>query len=252
MSVIKDIVEKEDPAKQKTAEIKEALNLLYQLSKQKADIFAEQIAKDLRNAGTTENRTVPITVILGNHQEIRAITKDTPDGDITKGIGNALKQVLTRSKDDIIDGLTALIDTGLKAILGVGEGEERQEHTYYVATEGMSIVRLDLIYWCRCITASGITAYAEKSIVCTAVKSSVDVAKIDFNAFLAAYQAQLVRCKFNDDQLKEELKNAREIYKMLTDNNDNLQGNQFAEIEKFGVLESITNKATGIWPPKQV
>lgn len=252
MGVIKDVIKKADQTPGVTAEIKETLNLLYELSKQKADLFEEKIAKDLRNAGTTENPTIPITVKLGSHQEIRVTTTDTPDEDITKGISEALKSVLTGSKDGIIDGLTSLINTGLKVILGAVEGEEREEHTYYIATEGLAIVRLDLIYWSRHITAASITKYAEKSVVCTAVKSSVDVTKIDFNAFLASYQAQLIRCKFNDSQLEEELKNARRIYNLLTE-----ASNVKADIDvkpysivDFGVLSSEKNEVSGIWPAR--
>lgn len=252
MGVIKDVVKKADQTQGVTAEVKDALNLLYELSKQKADLYEERIARDLRNAGTTENPTVPITVKLGSHQEIRATTSSTPDKDITDGINKALKDVLTGSKDGIIDGLTSLINTGLKAILGVGEGEEREEHTYFIATEGLSIIRLDLIYWCRRVTAKSITTYAEKSVVCTAVKSSVDVNKIDFNAFLAAYQAQLVRCHFSESQLEDELKNARRIYDLLTEGPNvkaSIDINPFS-IAEFGVLSSNKNKVSGIWPAR--
>lgn len=252
MGVIKDVIKKADQTPGITAEVKETLNLLYELSKQKADLFEEKIAKDLRNAGTTENPTVPITVKLESHQEIRVTNSTTPDGDITEGISEALKKVLTGSKDNIIDGLAALINTGLKVVMGAGEGEEREEHTYFIATEGLAIVRLDLIYWSRHITAASITKYAEKSVVCTAVKSSVDVAKIDFNAFLASYQAQLIRCEFSDSQLEEELKNAKRIYKIMTE-----ESNVKADIDikpysitDFGVLSSEKNEVSGIWPAR--
>lgn len=274
MGVIKDVIKKADQTPGVTAEVKETLNLLYELSKQKADLFEEQIAKNLRNAGTTENPTIPITVKLGSHQEIRVTTANTPDKDITDGISTALKSVLTGSKDGIINGLTSLIDTSLRVILGAGEGEEREEHTYYVATEGLAIVRLDLIYWSRHITASSITKYAEKSVVCTAVKSSVDLSKIDFNAFLASYQAQLVRCKFSDEQLQEELINAKKIYKLMTEdtnaalfrvtnisdtvNQDAINSNanngdiMKCKIADFGVISSNVNNVSGVWPAKAV
>lgn len=252
MGVIKEVIKKADQTPGVTAEVKEALNLLYELSKQKADLYEEKIARDLRNAGTTENPTVPITVKIERRQEIRATTSNTPDKDITEGIKTALKDILAGSKDGIIDGLTSLINTGLKAVLGVGEGEEREEHTYFISTEGLSIVRLDLIYWCRHVTAASITKYAEKSVVCTAVKSSVDVNKIDFNAFLAAYQAQLVRCKFDESQLEDELKNARKIYNLLREEPNvkaSIDTNPF-NITDFGVLSSKKNKVSGIWPAR--
>ncbi|MDE6025023.1 MAG: hypothetical protein K2G45_06195 [Lachnospiraceae bacterium] len=215
MSVVRDIIAKADSTPGMTAEIKETLNLLYELSKQKADSFENQIMTSLRTAGTVENQTVPTKFKIGSHQEIRVTTQNTPNGDIIKGIGGALKTILTGTKDNVIDGLTDLINSSLTVILGAEEGKERMEHSYYIATDGMSIVRLDLMCWSRHISAAGIKKYAEKSLVCTAVKSSVDLEKLDFNTFLSAYNAQLVRCKFKDEQLLEELQNARKIYDYL-------------------------------------
>lgn len=218
MGKLKEIISSVDQSQEITAETKETLNLLYELSKEKADSFAKEISTKLRTAGTSENLTIPITQELGSHQEVRVITSSTPDQDIVDNIGNSLKQILTGCKNDIIGGLTGLINTGLTTVLGAAEGEERFEHSYYIATEGLAIVRMDLMYWSRHITASGITKYAEKSLVCTAVKSSVDVNKIDFNTFLAAYQAQLLRCSFEQEQLLEEIRNAKKIYEELKEN----------------------------------
>lgn len=219
MSVLRNVINKADSQPGMTKEIKETLNLLYELSEQKAKNFETDIDSSLRSAGTTENQTVPTKFKLASHQEIRVTTEKTPDTDIVTGIGNSLKDILTGTKDSIIGGLTDLINTSLKVVLGAGEGEERMQRTYYIATDGMSIVRLDLICWSRHITASGITKYAEKSLVCAAVKSSVDLEKLDFNSFLSAYNAQLVRCKFKDNELMEEIKNARNIYDTLCGSN---------------------------------
>ncbi len=259
MSVVRDIISKADSTPGMTAEIKETLNLLYELSKQKADAFENEILTSLRTAGTVENQTVPTKFKLASHQEIRVTTQKTPNDDIMKGVGGALKSILTGTKDNVIGGLTDLINTGLTAILGAGEGEERMEHAYYIATDGMSIVRLDLMYWSRHISASGITKYAEKSLVCTAVKSSVDLEKLDFNSFLSAYNAQLVRCKFKDEQLLEELQNARRIYDYLCGtpvkrsampNRPNGKFEHSIKLDKNfkNRIMSVSAEAKGAWP----
>ena len=248
MSVIKDVIASVDQKEQKAAEIKETLNLLNNYATEKAKIFEDTIDTSLRTAGTVENKTVPVTVKLASHQEIRVITKDTPDEDITSNIRDVLKDVLSGSKDEVIDGLKGLIDTALRAILGTGEGDERQDSTYYIATDGLAIVRLDLMYWCRHVTASSITTYAEKSLVCTAVKSSVDVAKIDLNAFLATYNAQLSKCQIPAEQVKEEIKNAKDIYELLT-GGPNVQATPLPfQIQECGLIKSVTNKVEGVWP----
>lgn len=248
MSVIKDAIASVDQSESKAAEIKELLNVLYNYGTEKAKVFEDTIDADLRTAGTPENKTVPVSAKIASHQEIRVTTKDTPDTDITDTIGTVLKEVLTGTKDGIIDGLTDLIDTGLKVVLGAGEGEEREDHTYYIATEGLAIVRLDLRYWCRQVTAESITKYAEKSIVCTAVKSSVDVNKIDLNTFLATYSVQLSKCQIPDDQLKEEIKNAKDIYELLADKSDVKATPLPFQIQDCGVTNLVTRKVEGVWP----
>ncbi len=256
MSVLRNVISKSDSQPEMTKEIKETLNLLYELSEQKAKNFETDIDSFLRSAGTTENQTVPTKFKLASHQEIRVTTQNTPDTDIVTGIGNSLKDILTGTKDSIINGLTDLINTSLKVVLGAGEGKECKQHTYYIATEGISIVRLDLICWSRHITASGITKYAEKSLVCAAVKSSVDLEKLDFNSFLSTYNAQLVRCKFKDSELLEEINNARSIYETLRGSNrmraDMDSVNPSMEIDKNvefeNVISDVCNSVETQWP----
>lgn len=248
MSVIKNVIASVDQKDQKAAEIKETLNLLNNYATEKAKVFEDTIDTSLRTAGTEENKTMPVTVKLASHQEIRVITKDTPDDDITKNIGAVLKEVLSGGKDQVIDGLTGLINTAIEAILDTEEGDERQENSYYIATDGLAIVRLDLMYWCRHITASSITTYAEKSLVCTAVKSSVDLSKIDLNAFLVTYNAQLSKCNIPDAQLIEEIENVKRIYTLFTSNSDVQATPLPFQIQDCGLIKSVTNKVEGVWP----
>lgn len=254
-----------NPTKELTEETKEALNLLYELSEAKAQAFETQIAASLRTAGTVENPTIPITEILGSHQEIRVITSETTDQSITDNVSGALKSMISGGSDNIINGITGLIDTGLHIVLGASKGEECFEKSYYIATDGLSIVRLDLMYWCRHISAANIIKHAEKSLVCTAVKSSVDLSRLSFNGFLSAYQKQLSRCSFNIEELKQEILNAKEIYALFNPSgvNEITPKNMFAntmnispmghtqlmDYKPFGVLESTKNTVSGIWPP---
>ena len=254
-----------NPTKEMTEETKEALNLLYELSEAKAQAFETQIAANLRTAGTVENPTIPITEILGSHQEIRVITSETTDQSITDNVSKSLKSMISGGSDNIINGITGLIDTGLHIVLGASKGEECFEKSYYIATDGLSIVRLDLMYWCRHISAANVIKHAEKSLVCTAVKSSVDLSKLSFNGFLSAYQKQLSRCSFSIEELKQEVLNAKEIYalfKSITENGlqtNNISANTMnlsttthtplMDYKPFGVLESTKNAVSGIWPP---
>lgn len=248
MSAIKNAIASMNQSESKAAEIKEILNLLHIYGVKKAEDFENTIDKDLRTVGTLDNKTVPVSEIIASHQEIRVTTKDPSDSDMTNTIGSVLKEVLTGTKEGIIDGLTDLINIDLKVIMSAEEGEEREGHTYYIATEGLGIVRLDLRYWCRQVTAESITKYAVKSIVCTAVKSSVNVSKIDLNTFLTTYSVQLSRCQIPDDQLKEEIENARKIYELLAGKSDIKATPLSFQIQDCGVTNLVTRKVERIWP----
>ena len=190
-------------------EVKEILSLLYDLSEEKARSFEKEIYDSLRIAGTIENPTIPIIEILASYQEIRVITKKTEDKHITDGIGEAVKKIISEGSDNIINGITGLIDTELRDVLRVAKGEERLGRSYYIATEGFSVIRLDLVYWCRNISAESVMEYAEKSLVCVVMKSIVDMSKVSFNEFLSTYQKQLSRCNLSIEQLKEDLRNVQ-------------------------------------------
>lgn len=247
MSVIKDVLKNVDQTEDVSAEVKDTLHLLYDLSKEKAENFENKIDANLRTAGTPENRTVAVSSTLASHQEIRVITKKTANEDITDKVKTALKDIF-KGKKKIVDGLAGLISTSLKVVLGEGEGTEQEEHAYYIATEGLAIVRLDLMYWCRDITAKSITAYAEKNFVCVAVKSSVNVSKLSLNTFLSVYNDLLSKCNIDETQINKEIQNAKEIYEQLRENNQTEAVTLPFPVENCGVIESVKNKVTGIWP----
>ena len=210
MYKLKDMIT--NPTTELTEETKETLNLLYELAEGKAESFETKITNNLR---TARNLTVPITVILKSHQEIRVITSDTTDNDITEAIQETLNHIISGGTDNIINGITRLIHTDLHTVLDDTKGKERTETRYYIATEGLSIVRLDFMYWSRHINATNTDNYVKKCLMYTVVKSSVDLSKLSFNAFLSEYQKQLSKCSFNIDELKQEIQHIQEIYKLF-------------------------------------
>ena len=56
--------------------------------------------------------------------------------------------------------------------------------------------------------------HAEKSLVCVVVKSSADMERVSFDAFLSAYQKNLIQCNFSREEFCVELDKAKEIYQL--------------------------------------
>lgn len=250
MSTIRDAIDTIDPTMDKAKEAKELLQLLNELASEKSNLYQTSIAQSLRTAGTPENKTVPISAELLSQNDIRVITSSTPNDDITKAISEGLKSILVGTKDGIIDGIIKLVDTGINTVLGCAEGQEREGTFYGITTDGMSIVRLDMMYWSRNITASGLTKYAEKSVVCATKKSSVDLGKVDFNTFLSVYRDQLAKFKMSEDDIMEEIKHAKKIYKLLTDKEDLLSSNAMIDIAPAGTISTVCNKVSTVWPSR--
>ncbi len=92
MGKLRDVIKKADNTGELTAEIKEALNLLFELASEKAKTFETQIDNNLRTAGTRENPTFPVAMKLASHQEIRITTEKKINDGITSEIGEALGQ----------------------------------------------------------------------------------------------------------------------------------------------------------------
>ena len=59
---------------------------------------------------------------------------------------------------------------------------------YYVAVEGIALIRLDIMGWKRAITASSLTTKVEQVSAFVMSKSTIDIKKTDFDTFLDLYQ----------------------------------------------------------------
>jgi hypothetical protein len=216
MAILKNAIKALDPTPDKAKEITLALELLFECAEKKHEIQENFLNNFLRTAGTAENPTVPITSILGWHTETRAYVKD----DATKLVGEvtgAVKKFIGGSNTEIIDGIGALLATGLELILGSGSGSESEMRSYFIAIDGLSIIRMDVLAWQRHIEAKGFTSKIEHAMTFTASKASVDVDKITFNTFLQAYKAQLENMKIPPNELKKKIIESKEIFELLRD-----------------------------------
>jgi hypothetical protein len=244
MAVLKNAIKALDPAPDKTKEITLALELLFECAEKKHEIQESFLKNYLRTAGTPENPTVPITDILQWHTETRAYIED----DAAKLVGEvtgAVKKFISGGTTEIVDGIGALLTSGLELILGSGSGSESEMRSYFVAIEGLSIIRMDVLAWQRHVEAKGFTKQIEHAMTFTASKSSVNVDKITFNTFLQAYRAQLEKMKIPQDQLKKKIIESKEIFELLRDpttTNEAIESKGNFQLETPGSCVLLSNR----------
>lgn len=218
MGVVRDIVKKADNTTAVAEEIKENLNVLMSLAETRANLFREEIEKDLITGKTIDDLTVPITKVVARQIQYRAITADGTSkvlDEMKESIGGMISS--GGSAQSIVNGIASIATSALDTILGCGEGEEQVVKTYLVVADYPAIVRFDFAFWVRTVRASSIRAHMEQVLSCVAYKSAVDVSKLEFNDFLTLY-GPVLRGAFGDDysSIKKMITEAQEIYELFT------------------------------------
>lgn len=216
MATLRNAIQRIDPSPNRTTKLTLAANLLVELAEQKIALQKEELYQLLRTAGTAENPTVPVTNILALHGEKRAYVK-ADAGALVHEVTKAVKSFINGGKEEIINGIGALVAGGLEAILGAGMGMQTSMHSYYIIVDTYSIIRFDVMAWQRKIEAVGITEHIENALAITAVKSSVDVNKISFDVFLQIYKHQLDKLNIEGRELLEFIEEAKRTFELLRD-----------------------------------
>lgn len=214
MSVLSDAIKALDPRPDKTKELTLALELLSELSASKVREFTEEVATSYRTAGTNENRTAPITTIVASHSEYRAYIKQDV-GKIVTEVTDAVKKFVSGGSDNIISGIADLVTAGLTVILGAGQASQQEMRSYYITVQARALVRYDVLAWRRVVEATAITSQIESCLALYASKASIDVAKLDLNTFLLAYNDQLTKMGFTEKETLELIEYAETVYNKL-------------------------------------
>lgn len=218
MSTIKNAIRNLDESKEALEEKREAVKALEELGKAKAEIFVRDIQNSLITAGEEKsNKTVPITFMVGNTKEVRAFAA-VESKNIGEVVNESLAAFLNGKKETISKGVGNLISNALGIFLGNAEAASDTIESYYVATDGLSPVRIDVRAWYYSVTAQSITQKVEKVITVVATKSVIDVSRIDLGTFLYLYQGQFDANIMSKEELKKALDEASEIYNTFAAN----------------------------------
>lgn len=214
MAVLKSAINALDPTPDKKKQITLLLSLLSELCEQKVNQFSTEIEDELRTAGSGENKTVPITEILAKHTEYRAYVSQDSDKIATE-VTDGIKKFLAGSTESVLDGISDLVTTGIKAIIGAGSGQQQEFLSYFIVVQSFALLRFDIRVWNRRIEAEGITNEIEHAFAISAYKSSVDVKQITLNTFLIAYQDQLAKIGIPESSWEEYLDTAEKVFERL-------------------------------------
>ncbi|MEL6670357.1 MAG: hypothetical protein AAFP08_15405 [Bacteroidota bacterium] len=217
MAQLKNLITGFSDSPKKKEEIALTLNLLYELAESKNTIFNNEIIDSLKAAGKEEEYTVPISNIIQQTSGIRAYTS-SDSANVVKQAISGVKSIIKGGGDNIADGIGTILGAFINTFFASGAGEEIERKGYFVAVDGLAIVRLDVRIWIRNISISGFSKELESVIAYTAIKSSVDVDAIQFSDFLSAYSSQLNTTNMTLDEKKEELKKMKELFELYSSN----------------------------------
>ncbi|HWJ51264.1 MAG TPA: hypothetical protein VNR42_09600 [Solirubrobacteraceae bacterium] len=211
MAAIGSIIKGFDGSDELAQTQREVVESLSKLGEARAEFFDLTLKEKLRTAGQEGNQTVPISAILTSTRQVRAYSSSSA-GNIAEEIKKALQGFVKGTSEGIIDGVTTLISSALTVFLGEASASTGTISDYYVLTSGLSVLRIDLMAWYQNVTAKSIYTKMERVSAFIAVKSVVDLAKLDFFTFLYLYEQQLVNGKVPPGDVKKALADVKEIY----------------------------------------
>lgn len=217
MSTVQNAIERLDKSGKALEEQKDAIKAMESLGYARAEIFVRDIQASLMTAGEEKsNKTVPITFIVSNIREVRAFSSSEVDN-IGKVVSSALSAFLNPpKKEEVAFGVGNTVTKMLEVYLGRAEASSDSIEVYYVATDGICPVRVDIKAWYYSASSSSIRTQMERITTVVATKSVIDVSKIDIGTFLYLYSTQLNAADLTQEELSQALDDAREVYEKFT------------------------------------
>lgn len=212
MTFVRDVIKSFDNSDESGQLQKETVQALAALGDSKAEVFKMQIQQSLLSAGDGTNKTIPISSIVRQFSDVRAYSSSEA-GNLGQVVKKTLNTFLNASKESIVDGIGSLISETLSVFLGTASASTGTVEEYYVAVEGLSVVRVDMRAWYLNVNAKSIQSKMERVVAVVGVKSVVDLAKIDFSTFLNLYQQQLIQSGNTPEERKAALEEVKRIYK---------------------------------------
>ena len=201
------------------------LDTLEEFADVKANLFKEELANELKNAGIGSDLTLPITHIVTRDTETHAYASDSADH-IVDAVASSVQKLLGVIKGDdtawdkiasaAIDIAKDSLNTIITAFLGASEGTADYTEYSFIYLDGVVLMRVDLKGWRRDITSTGIKQYIQNVSAFAYAKSVVDVAKTDVGTF-TEYVQRLVAKAYDLNDPIEVADKCQEFYDHMVD-----------------------------------
>jgi hypothetical protein len=214
MGFIRNIIKELDQSSELEREATAHLEALEDLASAKADLFEATLKTNLVNAGTGSDKTIPISQIEDFTKDTRAYVASNADN-ITTAVNEAINGFVQGGKEQVVGGIEKLLTVAITALFGADEGTESTTAKYYVANEGISLVRIDLMGWKRSAKAVSLTTKIEQVSAFVLCKSTIDIERTSFDTFLDVYQGVIMAGNPNASP-QTIIKEARELFEAFT------------------------------------
>ena len=195
-------------------ETTETLNALSALAQKQLQLYKMTITDELKNS--EQSKTLPITSIINRDGQTRSYVKKEADN-VNKVIDDVAGAFMGEGrKDSVTTGIANIAKTIIGAFLGNSEGEEQTREKYLAYTDGITLLRFDLLCWKRNVKAKSLLTRVESVSAYYYTVSVIDAHKVDFQTFVALYQNVLKAANDDAETIIKKLDDLRKIYKRLT------------------------------------
>lgn len=203
-----------DKSGELTEETTETLDVLSALAQKQLQLYKMTITDELKNA--EQSKTLPITSIINRDGQTRSYVKSEAEGvdDVIDGVAGMF--LGDGGKDSVTSGIANIAKTIIGGFLGSSEGEEQTREKYLAYTDGITLLRFDLLCWKRNVKAKSLLTRTESVSAFYYTVSVIDAHKVDFQTFVALYQNVLKAANDDAETIIKKLDDLQEIYDRLT------------------------------------
>ncbi|MHA3054487.1 hypothetical protein E0H77_11895 [Acinetobacter sp. ANC 4633] len=208
MSSIRNYLRKIDISTLEGMAQKETLDTLVQLGNAKADLFRSNIEAKLQYA-QDKSDSFPIQKVLYNFNSVRFFSANE-SAEMRSTINSEVKMFLSGVREAALSTISSLVYFELDMLLN------RPDDTYeiearYVAFEGRSAIRIDMVAWYKNIIIHNLKDKPEKILTVVALVFAIDTKKMNLSAFLDMYQAQLSQGGASQEVIANEIAFAKDV-----------------------------------------
>jgi hypothetical protein len=211
MGRIEDVAERFDGTGWLEVLQRHSIEWLAQLAEAQARLLELEIRTKFADEGEADY-TSPVASILAIVRETRAY-QPPDEAKIGAQVDTAVKGLLPHAAPSVADAIAGSASKILHTFLTAVEADSGMfNNNTFVMSDGDSLVRVDLAAWSKMIGDDSIRAKMERLTAFVAVKASIDLSRLDFNAFRFAYELQLRHGGMDEAHIAEAVEEARKIH----------------------------------------